>query len=413
MVENLIIEKVGDVGGNLHIARSRNDMGVTMYRMVLRKLLLQFIDSILKLKKALLFLALEHKETIMPAYTHTQQAQPTTLGHYLLAVYDQLSRDEKRLKSAFSTVNKSPMGAAAITTTGFDIDRKMMAELLGFDDIIENSYDAIASGDYLTETAAAAKLTCIHTGRFVHDLLIWTTQEYNFVKIADPYVQVSSIMPQKRNPVGLEHVRSLLSSTAAALETVVQMQHNTPFGDIVDTEDDAQPILWQSVSRSSLVFSLLASVLESSYFNRARMEDMAKSSFITVTELADTLVRQKLIPFRTAHRIVSKMVKEAISKGLNLNEISPEFLNEIAFRETGSIIEISEEDFNKALDPRNFINVRKIVGGPAPAEMNRMLEQRKEAFKQDEQWLKDAYHKINSSKQLLENKFEALMEVIS
>jgi argininosuccinate lyase len=107
------------------------------------------------------------------------------------------------------------------------------------------------------------------------------------------------------------------------------------------------------------------------------------------------------------------MVKEAISKGLNLNEISPEFLNEIAFRETGSIIEISEEDFNKALDPRNFINVRKIVGGPAPAEMNRMLEQRKEAFKQDEQWLKDAYHKINSSKQLLENKFEALMEVIS
>lgn len=413
MVESLIIDKAGPAGGNLHIARSRNDMGVAMYRMVLRNLLLDFIASVQKLKRSLLSVAKRHVNTVMPAYTHTQQAQPTTLAHYLLAVYDQLTRDEMRLRAAYATVNRSPMGAAAITTTGFDIDRKMMAELLGFDGIIENSYDAIAGGDYLTETALAVKLACINTGRFVHDLLLWATQEYDFVRIADPYVQVSSIMPQKRNPVGVEHVRSLLSAVAAASETVVHMQHNTPFGDIVDTEDDAQPLLWKAMQRGSLVYTLLAAVVETATFNREKMERVARESFATVTELADILVKEKGIPFRTAHRLVSALVKKAIAEGLKPGDITPGMLERISLQKIGIGVGISEEALRKALDPVNFIEVRKITGGPAPGEVNRMIESREILSKKDEEWLKLAGDRLEAAKKKLDERFKGLKGVVS
>ncbi|MBE3593392.1 MAG: argininosuccinate lyase [Thermoanaerobacter sp.] len=408
VVEGIIIEKAGQAGGNLHIARSRNDMGVTMYRMVIRELLLKFIASVQMLKKSLLFMADKHKESVMLAYTHTQQAQPTTLGHYLLAVYDQLSRDEARLRAAYRTVNKSPMGAAAITTSGFNIDRQMMAKLLGFDGIIENSYDAIAGGDYLTETASALKLTCIHTGRFVHDLLLWATQEFDFVRIADPYVQISSIMPQKRNPVGVEHVRSLLSAVTATAEAAIYMQHNTPFGDIVDTEDDAQPLLWEAIEKGSLIFSLLADIVVTADFNTSKMEAIAKESFATVTELADVLVREKGIPFRTAHHLVSNMVREALSNGLKPSDVSAAMLDQVSIKETGTFIGISEETFRKALDPLYFVKVRKVTGGPALCEVERMLKERKETLFADEKWLEDANNKLDDAKQMLDEKFRVL-----
>lgn len=187
MMEARLTEELGaDLAGNMHIARSRNDMGVTMYRLTLRDQLLEILDVLTDLRESLLEVAGEHLETVMPAYTHTQPAQPTTLGHYLLAVQDVLTRDTERVWAAFHTVNQSPMGAAAITTTGFDICRDSVRKYLGFEGIVENSYDAIAGADYLLEAAVAIMMLMTNMGRWIQDLLLFCTREFEAVKVADP-----------------------------------------------------------------------------------------------------------------------------------------------------------------------------------------------------------------------------------
>ena len=281
-VEDLTLQAAGEEAGNLHIARSRNDMGVTMYRMVLRKYLLDAIEAALLLHGVLLRLAAEEADTVMLAHTHTQPAQPTTLGHWLTAAADVLARDIARLQAAYERANRSPMGAAALSTSGFPISRERVAELLGFDGLVENSYDAIAGADYVSEAAAAAELAALHTGRTVQDLLTWCTQEYGVLRVADPYVQTSSIMPQKRNPVSLEHSRALLSYAAGRAHTVLQMLHNTPFGDIVDTEDEMQPNLWAALGTLRQVFRLMANVLGTVQVNRDLLLERARASFANV-----------------------------------------------------------------------------------------------------------------------------------
>ena len=180
----------------------------------------------------------------MPAHTHTQPAQPTTLAHYLLAACEFLERDFQRLQASFSRINLSPMGAAAITTSGFPIDRDETARLLGFEGLAENSYGAIASIDYITEAASVVAVAMVNVGKLMQDLLLWSTREFGFLRLSDAFVQSSSIMPQKRNPVALEHTRILASRAVGEAQAVLTCAHNTPFGDINDSEDDLQPLVF-------------------------------------------------------------------------------------------------------------------------------------------------------------------------
>ncbi len=376
-VENLITESAGEAAGNLHLARSRNDLGVAMYRMVLRDKLLRAESSLLELQDVLLAVAYEHRQTVMPAHTHTQQAQPTTLAHYLVAVYDSLTRDLRRLASAFENCNRSPLGAAALTTSGFAIDRHRVAELLGFDGLVENSYDAIGGADYLGEAAATLGLSFLGLGRFVNDLLLWSTQEFGTLRVADPYVQVSSIMPQKRNPVSLEHVRSLLSAGVGESNTVLTMLHNTPFGDIVDIEDDLQPYLWRALETADGLYRLLAAVAGTMEVNDEILLQRARSGFSTVTELADTLVRERGVTFKDAHAIVSSVVRLAESEGVGVGGISSGLVDRAAEGVVGRQLGLKEEMISRALDPVGFVEIRALPGGPAPQEVTRMLEERR------------------------------------
>ena len=198
-----------DNAGRIHTARSRNDVGITQYRMRLRQEVLELVRSLDAVRATLMTLARQHVATLMPGYTHTQPAQPTTLAHYLLAAIELIGRDTQRCRAAFATVNRSPMGACAITTTGFPIDRELTAVLLGFEGLQLNSYGAIAATDYLAETAGVAAAAMVNLGKVVQDLLLWSTAEFGFLRLSDRWVQISSIMPQKRNPVALEHARSL------------------------------------------------------------------------------------------------------------------------------------------------------------------------------------------------------------
>ncbi|OAJ75448.1 argininosuccinate lyase [Brevibacillus sp. SKDU10] len=376
-VENQLLELAGDIAGNLHLARSRNDMGICMYRMVLREKLLATYSTGVLLHEYLLQVAEEHIDTIMLGYTHTQQAQPTTLAHYVMAMADSLERDLRRLRSAYENGNRSPMGAAALTTSGFTISRAHMQELLGFDEIVENSYDAISGADYLGEAMLAVQLAAINLGRSVQDFLLWCTQEFNAVRVADPYVQVSSIMPQKRNPVSLEHMRSLLSSCVGTTNTVLSMMHNTPFGDIVDTEDDMQPYVWKSLSILDNMYHLLIAVITTMQINKEVLSARVKGSFATVTELADTLVRTDKLSFRTSHRIVSYVVQQAIKQKITADQITLHMVNEAAQHVMNREVVLTEAELAEALDPVHFVIIRSLPGGPSPREMMRMIETRK------------------------------------
>lgn len=392
-VEHQLLEHAGDIAGNLHLARSRNDMGIAIYRMVLREKLSVMISSALYLREHLLSFAEEHVETVMIGYTHTQQAQPTTMAHYMMAVVDSLNRDIRRLMAAYANCNRSSMGAAALTTSGFAISRERMMELLAFDELIDNSYDAIGGADYLGEIASAVQLAAVNLGRVVQDLLLWCTQEFAVLKVGAPYVQISSIMPQKRNPVSIEHMRALLSSCAGNAGTVITMIHNTPFGDIVDTEDDMQPYAWKSLDMMDNIYRLLAAVIGTMDVNKEVLRKRTEGSFATVTELADMLVRTDGLSFRKAHHIVSGVVHKALAAGLSANEITLPLVNEVANEVIGRNISLNEQTLRQALDPVHFISVRDLPGGPSPKEMKRMIELRKQQHTSHVQWVQQAMEK--------------------
>lgn len=389
-VEKKLIEKAGDVAGNLHIARSRNDMCITMFRMALREKLQSTLAEILFLQEQLLEFADKHVGTLMIGYTHTQQAQPTTLAHYIMAVVDSISRDVERLKAAYCRCNQSPMGAAAFTTSGFNINRERMSELLGFDGMVENSYDAIAGADYMAEVMTSTQITAISLGRFVQDLLLWSTEEFGVLRVAEPYVQISSIMPQKRNPVSLEHLRSLLSSCVGNTQTVLTMIHNTPFGDIVDTEDDMQPYAWRGLELLGKLSRLLGCVIGTAEVNTEKLRERAEASFATITELADTLVRTDKLSFRTAHQIASLVVKNAMVKGISAQAVTLTLVNEAAKSVIGKPLSLNEEILRQALDPDYFVQIRSLPGGPNPDVVRRMIIGRRQQYAENRKWLNGA-----------------------
>lgn len=401
-IENKLIELAGDVAGNLHIGRSRNDMGIAIYRMTIRKKLLFLMEELLRLRSSLIAFAKEHVDTIMIGYTHTQQAQPTTFAHYLKAVIDQLTRDFKRMQAAFETINQSSMGAAALTTTGFKINRERMKELLAFDGIIENAWDAVAGADYIAEAASVTQLAALNLGRTSQDFLQWATQEFNAFSLASPYVQISSIMPQKRNPVSIEHTRSLLSSVVGDASTVLQMVHNTPFGDIVDTEDDMQPYLWRAMEKLSGIYKLFGSLVVTMEVHKGNLLKRAENSFANVTELADSLVRSENISFRQSHHIVSGCIKTLLAaKKESLESLTWELANEKSLEITGSPLKITKEQFYRALKPEFFVHVRSLTGGPAPETMLKSLQEAEKSTRELVQWVKGKNKQIDKSEEKL------------
>jgi len=351
-----------DVAGRLHTARSRNDMAMTMYRMNLREYLLALAEAILTLRASLLGLASRHVRTVYPAHTHTQPAQPTTVAHYLLAVIEELERSTARIAAAYRTTNRNPLGACAITGTGFAIDRDMTSALLGFDGPTGNTYGSIASADYVLESSAAAATLVVGTGRFVHDMLLWCTAEVGYLRLSDGFVQISSIMPQKRNPVALEHARSILSKAFGQLQAIPGMVHNTPFGDIVDTEDDLQPLVWRAFTDARRGVELTAAAMAAAEFDVDRMRTRAGEGWVTVTELADTLSRDHGLPFTAAHRAASAVVERMRSApGASVSEVVA-----VATAAAGREVRLRDAELALILSPEHFVEIRRTVGGPSP-----------------------------------------------
>jgi argininosuccinate lyase len=386
-----------DTAGKLHTARSRNDIDVTIYRLYLRPNLLNLIQETMNLRTNLLDLVTQHHETLIPAYTHTQPAQPTTMAHYLLAMAENLGRDIKRLQNSYENMNFCPLGAVAITTTGFPINRHRVAELLGFTAPTVNSYGSIASVDYFTEMLGSMSVLLVNIGKFAQEFLLMAMMEFNVVRLPDGFVQGSSIMPQKRNPVALEHIRTLASKALGQSLGAISGVHNTPFGDINDVEDDYQPFIYNALRDATRSVSLFAATLKSAKFNLEILKKRASENFITVTELADSIVRKENLPFRISHKIVGQCVKVAYEAK---TEISYEMLQNASQDIIGRELNFTEDEFRQTLTAEYFVSIRTIYGGSAPSETKRALSVEREGEAADNFWLTD---KNNSLKDAQDN----------
>lgn len=394
-----------DVAGRLHTARSRNDIDMTMYRMRLRASVLDIADAVADLRSSLIEQAARHVSTIFAAHTHTQPAQPTTVAHYLLAVIEQLGRDHQRLRAAYATVNRNPLGACAITGTGFPIDRDRTSELLGFSGPTGNTYGSIATVDYLLEAAAALSVTLVGVGRVVQDLLLWCTAEFGYLRLSEGYVQCSSIMPQKRNPVALEHARALGSKALAQAQALTTAVHNTPFGDIVDTEDDLQPLVATAFRDGSRAVRLVASAMSEATFNEAAMAARAATGGTTVTELADTLARTYGLPFRASHEVAARFVREqadvpGLPPSVSLTRASTAVL--------ASPLDIDDATLDRLLSPIHFIVVRDTLGGPAPRRTEPALEAERALLQTDAAWVVDTRRALHEAAAALRDAVKAL-----
>jgi argininosuccinate lyase len=375
-----------ETAGKLHTARSRNDIDVTIYRLYLRPNLLELLRETMNLREVFLNLAAEHYETLIPAYTHTQPAQPSTLAHFLLAMAENLGRDIKRLQHAYDNMNFCPLGACAITTTGFPINRHRVAELLGFTAPTVNAYGSIASVDYFTEMLGAMSALVVNTGKFAQEFLLMAMMEFNVIRLPDGFVQGSSIMPQKRNPVALEHIRVLSSKALGQSLGVMTAIHNTPFGDINDVEDDLQPLIYNALRDATRSISLFAATLKSAKFNLETLRHRAEANFITVTELADSIVRKENLSFQISHKIVGMCVKNALAQK---GEVTHEILQNAAKEILGRELSFTESELKEILTPEYFVAIRTIYGGSAPSETKRALLVEREAESVDNKWFNE------------------------
>ncbi len=383
-IERHIVKVLGpDVGGRLHTARSRNDLNVTSWRLALRDRLLLALEDLNALRAVVLQLATKHAATVMPGYTHSQHAQPISLGYYLLSAGDVLARDFRRLSGALLHADLSPLGAGALTTTGFPIDREGVARQLGFAGLVESAYDAVSSRDDVHETAAALAILMTGLSRVATDLQAWTTAEYGFIELADAYSSVSSIMPQKKNPQALEYTKAAAGHVTGALTAVLAASKNTSYSDVNDGVSAINVPVLEAVDKTRATLAVIQGVLETMIVKPERMAKAAADGYGTATELADVIVRETGLSFRMAHNIVGRVVREAIEAGKTAPEITTTDLDTAAQALFGKSLGIARETVQRALDPAANLKSRTVTGGPAATEIARMLGARRTVLAAD------------------------------
>ena len=367
LIEKELKKRVGpDLGGRLHTARSRNDIDHTLFKLGLRERLNVLIKKALALHTALVDAAEREKATLIVAYTHGQPAQPTTFGHYLSAIIEFVTRDIERLFEAYRIVDLSPMGAAAITTTGFPTDRRRVAELLGFAAPVQNSYSCIAGVDYITATYSAIELMFLHLGRPIQDFQVWSSFEVGQLYVPNSLVQISSIMPQKRNPVPIEHLRHLASQTYGRAQAMLTVMHNTPFTDMNDSEGETQSMGYGAFASAYRVLDLLAALVGQIRINPERVRANISRSCITITELADSLVRREGLSFREGHEIAAAVAKAVVAMDGDLAADGFGPFTGAFEAATGRRSALDQAAFAEIVSPEYFVAVRTRFGGPAP-----------------------------------------------
>ena len=362
-VEANLIDRIGDAGKKLHTGRSRNDQVALDMRLYTRDEI-EALDTLLKeLLEVLLKLMKEHIETYMPGFTHLQKAQPVTLAHHLGAYFEMLKRDRLRMKDIRKRMNYCPLGAGALAGTTYPLDREYTAELLGFDGPTLNSMDSVSDRDYLIEMLSAMSTVMMHLSRFCEEVIIWNSNEYQFVEIDDAYSTGSSIMPQKKNPDIAELVRGKTGRVYGALMSLLTTMKGIPLAYNKDMQEDKE-LVFDAIDTTKGCLALFTGMLRTMRFRKQRMEDSAKNGFTNATDAADYLVNHG-VPFRDAHGIVGQLVLYCIDKNIALDDMSLE--------EYKAISPVFEEDIYEAISMKTCVEMRNTIGAPGKSAMEQEI----------------------------------------
>ena len=358
-IEARLTALIGDAGKRLHTGRSRNDQVATDIRLWLRSEIEAIIELLRHTQLALITLAEQHADTVMPGFTHMQVAQPVTFGHHLMAYVEMLSRDEARMIDCRKRLNRLPLGAAALAGTTFPIDREFVAKQLGFDGVCENSLDAVSDRDFAIEFVSAGALVMTHLSRFCEEIIIWMSPNFAFIDLADRFCTGSSIMPQKKNPDVAELIRGKTGRVNGALITLLTLMKGQPLTYNKDNQEDKEP-LFDTVDTVRDSLTLLADMAGGIEVKKANMAAAVKRGFATATDLADYLVKKGL-PFRDAHEAVARAVKAAETAGKDLADLPLSTLQEFSALVT--------DDVYQVLTPEGSLASRDHIGGTAPVQV--------------------------------------------
>jgi argininosuccinate lyase len=360
-IERRLTALVGEAGKRLHTARSRNDQVATDVRLWLRAEIDELRRLLAELARALIDQAERHAELVMPGFTHLQVAQPVTFGHHLLAYVEMLSRDRERLAQIRGRVNRLPLGAAALAGTSFPIDRARVARELGFEGVCENSLDAVSDRDFAVEFCAAAALVMVHLSRLAEELVMWASPRFGFVRLPDAYCTGSSIMPQKKNPDVPELVRGKSGRVVGALTALLMLMKAQPLAYNKDNQEDKEP-LFDAVDTTKACVGIMAGLVAGLEPVPQAMRAAVLEGHATATDLADYLVR-KGVAFRDAHHVVSRAVRDAERRGVDLAALPLETLRGYSSK--------IDADLRRVLTPEGSVAARAHVGGTAPAQVRK------------------------------------------
>jgi argininosuccinate lyase len=373
-LEAFIIKRAGsNAGGKMHTARSRNDQIILDIRMKIREYINDICAAIIDLIDSLLAIAHNNKETIMPMYTHLQQAQIGTFSHFLLSYADALFRDMDRLYNTYGRINQSPLGAGAIGGSSINIDRKKTAILLGFDGLIKNSIDATTSRDSLIEFTTGLSILMITLSRMAEDFMIWSTIEFDYIEISEKYSSTSSAMPQKKNPDALELVRAKAALVLGNLVTMFSIVKSLPSGYSRDLQD-LKPSLWKTSSTALESVKIMNGVVKSLNIHKERMEEAASNSYAISLDIAEQLVVKKGMPFRSAHKVVGALVEEAVSKNRSaFTSLQKEDIRTVLRRIESDLHPEELIQIMRQLTPHRSLQLRVSAGSPNPKEQQEMI----------------------------------------
>jgi argininosuccinate lyase len=372
-IEMRLTSKVGDAGKRLHTGRSRNDQVATDIRLWLRATVDSVIDKIRALQTSIVDLAEEHYDTAMPGFTHLQVAQPVTFGHHLLAYFEMLQRDAGRFADARKRINRLPLGAAALAGTSYPINRELVAKELGFDGVCENSLDAVSDRDFAIEFTAAAALLMTHLSRLSEELILWSSPRFGFIDIADRFCTGSSIMPQKKNPDVPELVRGKTGRVNGHLIALLTLMKSQPLAYNKDNQEDKEP-LFDTADTLLMTLEIYADMLRGIKVDKEAMRVAATEGFATATDLADYLVK-KGMPFRDAHEVVARAVRQAALQGCDLAELRLEELQEFSPH--------ISEDVYSVLTLEGSLASRNHIGGTAPAQVKAAIQRARQRIGAD------------------------------
>ena len=363
-IEARLKDKIGEAGGRLHTGRSRNDQVATDFRLWVREHVGLFQNQLTALIEALVDQADANADTIMPGFTHLQSAQPVTFGHHMLAYAEMFARDRARFEDCYERLNESPLGAAALAGTPYPIDREMTAKALGFDRPMANSLDAVSARDFALEALSAATICATHLSRLSEEIVIWTSAQFQFIKLTDAFTTGSSIMPQKRNPDAAELVRAKVGRIMGAFTALSIVMKGLPLAYSKDMQEDKEPV-FDAFDALELGLAAMAGMVADMTPNKTRLAEAAGAAFSTATDLADWLVMNLNMPFRDAHHVTGTIVALAEKQGVTLDALTLKDMQKIEPRITADIFNV--------LTPLASATSRTSYGGTAPNNVRKQV----------------------------------------